>query len=120
MQALSPLVILTVAAIVTNPLDDHILERLTWLDAALKMLDARVSLGLDGYCNQVLTRQQNPELGDNILARICTVIQTRLQEAYMAVSEKNGVDPILKHIAQLNKRATELKNIAEGLYGSQG
>lgn len=37
-------------------------------------------------------------------------MQTRLQQTYMTIAERNHVDPILRNVAQLNTRVQEMKN----------
>lgn len=74
--------------------------------------------GMFGVINELRTcadLQQNPELDRNILPRICDVIQSRLQEAYMSISERNSGNSALKHVALLNKRVTELKSLSEAM-----
>jgi hypothetical protein len=115
---LSPLVVLTLTAIVTHPLTDHMEQRLVWLNAALDSLDPSVSLPpLCARAGQVLTLSQQPEIAGDILARILAVIQTRLQEAYMAIAEhsdeEGGNGDILRAIAILNNKVLGLKNDAD-------
>ena len=45
LQGLSPLLILSVGASITDPLDTNIMERLAWLEAVLGSIDPRVSIG---------------------------------------------------------------------------
>jgi hypothetical protein len=92
------LVLLTVAAVVTNPFENLLAERLAWLDTTLGLLDPR-----------------NPDLGADILPRILSVIQGRLQEAYMKMSENNPSDPMLRTMAMLSRRATDLKTMHENV-----
>ncbi|KAF2427188.1 hypothetical protein EJ08DRAFT_699813 [Tothia fuscella] len=93
---LSPLVTLTVCAIITHPLLDRLQDRLLWLNAALEVLDPA-----------------REELAGDILIRIMTVIQTRIHEAYMAVSEQGPSNGILRRMATLARKVNDIKVAAE-------
>jgi hypothetical protein len=103
-------VILTIAAVVTNPLENLIPERLNWLDKALGLLNPRVR-SIVKWLNtiDVLNSKQSPDLEGDLLPRIIGVIQSRLQSTYMKISETNASDPVLRTIALLNRRASDLK-----------
>lgn len=42
---------------------------------------------------------------------VLDVMQTRLQHAYMTLSELNHQDPILKNVAALSRRVQDLKSV---------
>jgi hypothetical protein len=115
LQELSPLVILTIAAVITNPLENRIPERLSWLDTALGLLNPRVN-ALNSMNPMIHTNlNQSPDLDSDLLPRILGVIKGRLQDAYMKFSEANPTDPALRIIAQLSRRATELETTHHGI-----
>ncbi|KAF2085835.1 hypothetical protein K490DRAFT_45887 [Saccharata proteae CBS 121410] len=93
-QSLSPLVALSVSAAVSASLETHVMERLHWLDAVFSNINPRDSDILE------------------VAPKIMDVLSTRLQGAYMTISEQEPTNPILKRISALARRAVDLKNLA--------
>lgn len=113
---LSPLVTLSISAAVTSTLDTNLKERLIWLEIVFSAVDIRVC---DPAAKTATTfaqdadSLQDPDLID-VAPRIMDVLSQRLQSAYMAVSEEDSNNPILRKISVLARRANELKAMTIG------
>jgi len=88
---MSSLLHLSVAAAVTDSLDSNTMQRLGWLDACLNLLTPL-----------------SEEVAD-VFPKVLEVLQTRLSQAYMVLSERNHQDPSLRNISVLHRRVQELK-----------
>ncbi|KAI9671158.1 MAG: hypothetical protein M1817_003665 [Caeruleum heppii] len=90
-QSLSTLVLLSVAAAVTDNFGQHVEQRLIWLDACLKGMD--------------------PEDTDaqEVMGRIMGVMIQRLEGLYMSIAELNPNEPVLRRIPALTRIARDLK-----------
>ncbi|KAE9983474.1 hypothetical protein BLS_004247 [Venturia inaequalis] len=114
LEEMSALIILSVSAAVTDSLDTNILQRLAWLEVGLHIIDPTVSLSIfQSNTTKALTVTQTPEITD-VYPKVLEVMQTRLQQAYMTIAERNHVDPILRNVATLNARVQEMKNALVG------
>ncbi|QDS76938.1 hypothetical protein FKW77_004882 [Venturia effusa] len=96
LEKMSALIILSVSAAVTDSLDTNIMQRLAWLECGLHIIDPTT-----------------PEIAD-VFPKVLEVMQTRLQQAYMTVAERNHVDPILRNLANCNARVQEMKHMLLG------
>lgn len=114
LEEMSALIILSVSAAVTDSLETNILQRLAWLEVGLHIINPAVSSSLFHFnINKALTVTQTPEITD-VFPKVLEVMQTRLQQAYMTIAERNHVDPILRNVATLNARVQEMKNVLVG------
>ncbi|TID20169.1 wd40 yvtn repeat-like-containing domain [Venturia nashicola] len=96
LEEMSALIILSVSAAVTDSLDTNILQRLAWLEVGLHIINPAT-----------------PEITD-VFPKVLEVMQTRLQQAYMTIAERNHIDPILRNVAALNARVQEMKAALHG------
>ena len=92
---LAPLVVLSIAALITD-IDfgnvSHLTERLTWLQAVLTAIDPR-----------------DPDIR-GVAPQIFEVLVARLEHGYMGVAEKgDGREDILRRISGLARRVMDLK-----------
>jgi len=87
---LSQLVLLSVSAAVSVKFEHKIMERLSWLEGVLAVLDP-----MDGEIHE-------------ICHRIMVVVVQRLEQLYMNTAEKNMQNPILRKIPSIARRAREL------------
>ncbi|OCK77962.1 hypothetical protein K432DRAFT_303017 [Lepidopterella palustris CBS 459.81] len=85
----SPLVALSTAAVVTEPLHKNVLERLVWLDCVLNYIDP-----LD------------PEIRD-VVPRIMEILGQRLTSTYIHLNETAPGTPALRKISSLVSRVNE-------------
>ncbi|KAL7275188.1 hypothetical protein RUND412_001887 [Rhizina undulata] len=89
---LSQLVLLSVSAAVSVRFENKVMDRLSWLEGVLAVLDP-----------------MDPEIRE-ICHRIMQVVVQRLEQLYMGIAERNMNvnDPILRRIAPIARRAREL------------
>jgi hypothetical protein len=109
LATLSPLLILSVAATVSEGLGVHIEERLHWLDMCLQAMGADVSSkpSLDATATEQVL-QNHEELRD-VLLNVLDVILQRIQQCYMQVSQVNFQDPVLKAMHKVARQISDLK-----------
>lgn len=87
---LSQLVLLSVSAAVSVKFDHKVMDRLSWLEGVLAVLDP-----------------MDPEIHE-ICQRIMGVVVQRLEQLYMSVSVADHNNPILRKIPAIARRAKEL------------
>ncbi|KAH7117924.1 hypothetical protein B0J11DRAFT_95594 [Dendryphion nanum] len=86
----TPLLNLSTGAVVTDSLDQHLTERLVWLDAVLNNVDP-----------------QDPETRD-VVPKIMEVMNQRLTAAYIKLNESSPGNQLLRHISTLVTRVNDL------------
>jgi hypothetical protein len=111
LEDMSALIVLSVSAAVTDSLETNTLRRLAWLEVGLHIINPAVSSHIPTIAKyETLTIIQTPEIAD-VFPKVLEVMQTRLQQAYMTIAERNHVDPILRNVAGLNSRVQEMKTL---------
>lgn len=85
---------LSVSAAITASFENHIDQRLHWLDAVLSNIDLN-----------------DPDIKD-VAGKIMDVLAQRLQGAYMVVSEATPMAPSLRKISELFRRVGEVRRVA--------
>ncbi|KAI5787089.1 hypothetical protein EDC01DRAFT_617623 [Geopyxis carbonaria] len=91
---LSQLVLLSVSAAVSVKFDNKVLERLSWLEGVLAVLDP-----------------MDPEIHE-ICQRIMVVVVQRLEQLYMSAAEVNPQNPIIRKIPSIARRARDLISLS--------
>lgn len=112
--SLSPLLILSVAATVSEDFSAHLRERLHWIDVCLNAIATGVRLSgpqlIRASLLTILVQTSANELQD-VLPNVLDVILQRIQHRYMQVSSENFQDPVLKNMHQVARKISELKNL---------
>ncbi|KAL9614396.1 MAG: hypothetical protein Q9167_001126 [Letrouitia subvulpina] len=90
LRQLSPLINLSVGAAITTSLENHLTERLTWLEVILSTISPR--------------DHELREVGP----RIMEVLKERLESHYMSSAEINPNEPTLRQIPPLARRVREM------------
>lgn len=91
---LSQLVLLSVSAAVSVKFEHKVMERLSWLEGVLAVLDP-----------------MDPEIHE-ICNRIMVVVVQRLEQLYMSIAEVDSQTPVLRKIPAIAKRARELSSMS--------
>ncbi|KAF2119008.1 hypothetical protein BDV96DRAFT_610845 [Lophiotrema nucula] len=95
LSEVTPLLALSTGAVVTNGLENHLPERLVWLDVALNSIDPF-----------------NAEIID-VVPHIMDVMKERLTAAYMSLNESSPGNPLLRTISSMVTRVNEMgRNVA--------
>jgi hypothetical protein len=97
LAAVNPIVNISVAAAVTESLDNNLPARLSWLQASLSLLLETADPD---------AAQHAPRVADSII--------TRLMETYMALMELSTKNPMLSKISNMIKLARAVKVAAGG------
>jgi len=92
---LSQLVLLSVSAAVSVKFDHKVMERLSWLEGVLAVLDP-----------------MDPEIQE-ICHRIMVVVVQRLEQLYMSTAESTPQNQILRKIPSIARRARELSTMSQ-------
>ncbi|KIV98538.1 uncharacterized protein PV09_09661 [Verruconis gallopava] len=92
LNTLSPLLILSVAATVSEDFRVHLRERLHWVDHCLGAIDS-------GNANEL----------HDVLPNVLDVILQRIQHSYMQASQVDFQDPSLKNMHLVARKINELK-----------
>ena len=103
---LSPLVNLSTAAAVTASLESHLPERLTWLANVFGCLDIRVRLHHLVYAS-LANSFQDPDLRE-VFPKVVSVLNNRLQNAYMELAHSEPGNPNLRTLYALYKESSQL------------
>ena len=95
-QELAPLISLSIAALVTDGFETatHLAERMNWLEAVLKGIDAR-----------------DPDIAQ-VAPQILEVLVQRLEHGYMGIAERGGDQAALRRIPGLARMARAVKALA--------
>jgi hypothetical protein len=109
LEDMSALIVLSVSAAVTDSLETNTLQRLAWLEVGLHIINPAVSSPTLTAVKETLTTSQTPEIAD-VFPKVLEVMQTRLQQTYMTIAERNHADPILRNLATLNARVQLMKH----------
>ncbi|CEN61430.1 hypothetical protein ASPCAL08084 [Aspergillus calidoustus] len=91
LNALSPIVALSVGVAVTSSLQTNVKERLSWLEVVLQTVNPN-----------------DPDIRE-VAPKIMDILIQRLDGLYMAVAKEAPHDPILRRIPPLSRRARELR-----------
>ncbi|KAF2811987.1 uncharacterized protein BDZ99DRAFT_519227 [Mytilinidion resinicola] len=98
LSTISPLYALSSAVVVTEPLNNLIVERLNWLEAALDSVDPR-----------------DPELQPDVVPSIMQIITERLTAAYHEFNTPRGPgQQVLRKILALANRVNDFNRLATG------
>jgi hypothetical protein len=110
LNQVSPLLALSTGAVVSESLERNLTERLIWLDAVLKSVNANVSSSQNHFRLQ-LTFHQDAEIRD-IIPKIMDVVIQRLTSAYIQLNENTPGSPLLRIISQLVNKCNEMTRAA--------
>lgn len=91
----SPLVILSVGAVVTTSLGTNVMERLSWLETVFRLVNPR-----------------DPEIRE-VAGKILEVLSQRLEGEYMRIAEEEPQNPALRKIPGLARQARELRSYTQ-------
>ncbi|KAI7522768.1 hypothetical protein KC316_g19141, partial [Hortaea werneckii] len=93
LRQVSPLVALSVSAAITASFQTNVDARLEWLAEVLSQMNI-----------------SDPDIRD-VAPKIMDVISSRLQGAYMEMSESNPSDPRLRRLSALNRQVNEVRRV---------
>ncbi|KAJ4987517.1 hypothetical protein SVAN01_06974 [Stagonosporopsis vannaccii] len=96
LQQVSPLLVLSTGAVVSEPLDRNLEQRLAWLDAVLQSVNPR-----------------DHEVRD-IVPKIMDVMVQRLTSKYIELNETTPGNPLLRRISALVNRCHEMTRASRG------
>lgn len=106
-QELNPLLLLSIGSAISSGIENQkLLERLSWLELILAVLQSHVnvqdlvSLNLHHTIFHTLTVIQQEEVREHVPKIIAHYI-TRLEHVFMVISNTNAQEPVLKRISML-------------------
>jgi WD40 repeat protein len=113
LRQVSPLLVLSTGAVVSEPLDRNLPERLAWLDAVLQSVNPNVSyLHLSHFHSFAHSKQDN-EIRD-IVPKIMDVMIQRLTAKYIDLNEGTPGNPLLRRISALVSRCNDMTRASRG------
>jgi hypothetical protein len=111
LSQVSPLLALSTGAVVSDSLGRNLTERLMWLDAVLRSVNANVSITSNAHLALPNMVPQDAEIRD-IIPKIMDVVIQRLTAAYIQLNESTSGSPLLRIISQLVNKCNEMTRAA--------
>jgi hypothetical protein len=111
LSQVSPLLALSTGAVVSDSLGRNLTERLMWLDAVLRSVNANVSITSNTHLASPNMVLQDAEIRD-IIPKIMDVVIQRLTAAYIQLNESTSGSPLLRIISQLVNKCNEMTRAA--------
>ena len=113
LSQVSPLLVLSTGAVVSDSLERHLPERLVWLDAVLDSVNPNVSSANSQKFTFANHKSQDVEIRD-IVPKIMDVIKQRLTTAYIQLNESASAPntPLLRRISALVNKCNEMTHAA--------
>ena len=97
LHTMSPLVVLSVCPAVSFEINQHVAERLAWLEIALN-----------------ITQPHDKDFVE-VYPRIMEIVSQRLHKAYMELATEDMNNPLLRKISLLARRANDLQKFTAGM-----
>lgn len=113
LQQVSPLLVLSTGAVVSEPLDRNLEQRLAWLEAVLQSVNPHVSHPFVTSPDSNTNCVKDNEIRD-IVPKIMDVMSQRLTNKYIELNETTPGNPLLRRISALSRRCNDLTRASRG------